>query len=286
MRNKPAYRAESGSAGGARPRLLREQDLGPLLRRGSSRLYRFGSDRLLRVYNKPQETLLREIRRSLEARRAGLPAVETEAEPVRLEDGCYGVMLCTQGNLASIQLKAQPRDAAGIHLANAGLLATIHRAPAWSGLPSQRELLFSRISQSGRLDLRLRQQALRWLEQLPDDSRVCHGNFQNSEIVIADDGAVLATGWRNASRGNPLADLAHALLILKMPAARNSWLRAALLRWSQKTIAARLCAAYQEASGADLAELPLWLKVCAASRSSERRRNATELKYLIDTVRR
>ncbi len=285
MRNKPAYRAESGSAGGVRPRLVREQDLGPLLRRGSSRLYQYGADRLLRVYNKPLETLQREIRRSLQARQAGLPAVELEAEPVRLEDGSFGIVLCTQGVLASMKLKAEPRAAARIHHASAALLAALHRAPGWSELPSQRQLLFSRISQSGRLDLRSRQQALRWLEQLPDGSQVCHGNFQSSEIVLTADGGPIATGWRNASSGNPLADLAHTLLVLRMPAAHHNWLRATLVRWSQKSVAARLCAAYQEASGSDMAELDLWLKVCAASRTSERRRNATELGFLIDTVR-
>jgi len=281
------FKTRSRASNGAEPVLVKDDQLGKLLRSGSSKLYEFGEGQLLRSFGKPLATVQREVRRCKQAQAEGLPAVEIVQGPVRLEDSSFGfVFLSHGGTLASLRLKSQRSAAPQIQHGCAQLLAEIHRTPAWAALPSQRERLFQRISQAARLNLRLRQQALRWLEDLPDDSKVCHGNFQASEVLLSGQQRMLATGWRNAARGNPIADLAHAVLLLTLPVGKDGWLRGLLTQWSQKAAARRLVDAYRESADGDLSQLPLWIKVCAAMRSSESRRSNRDVEQLAGLLRR
>ncbi|MFC2013409.1 phosphotransferase family protein [Chloroflexota bacterium] len=58
---------------------------------------------------------------------------------------------------------------------------------------------------------RVKEVVLEALEQLPDGSAVCHGDFHPRNIIISSRGPVIID-WANATQGNPLADVAWILL--------------------------------------------------------------------------
>jgi thiamine kinase-like enzyme len=48
----------------------------------------------------------------------------------------------------------------------------------------------------------LREKALSYLAALPDDKKICHGDFHPGNVLITDKGAIVID-WMTASSGNP-----------------------------------------------------------------------------------
>jgi uncharacterized protein (TIGR02172 family) len=54
------------------------------------------------------------------------------------------------------------------------------------------------------------------LESMPKRSRVCHGDFNPSNIVIAEDGIPYILDWSHATQGNASADVARTYLLFRL----------------------------------------------------------------------
>src|SRR3954447_3902123 len=81
------------------------------------------------------------------------------------------------------------------------------------GLPSQRDRLVSKIRRSAAtLDVSLAR-ALDLITAGTGTPRLCHGDLHPSNILLARDGPVVVD-WFDASRGDPVADVARSLLTL------------------------------------------------------------------------
>lgn len=53
------------------------------------------------------------------------------------------------------------------------------------------------------------------LGEMPDDERLCHGNFHPDNVLMTLQGPVII-GWMDATRGSPLVDIARTSLLLSM----------------------------------------------------------------------
>lgn len=51
------------------------------------------------------------------------------------------------------------------------------------------------------------------LKSLPEGDSVCHGDFHPDNVLLSDDDVTIID-WMDASRGNPLADIARTSIIL------------------------------------------------------------------------
>ena len=71
-----------------------------------------------------------------------------------------------------------------------------------------RATLQADIQQTTVLPANLQLAALNMLRQLPDDDKLCHGDFHPDNIIVAPDGLVVVD-WANAVCGHPLADVAR-----------------------------------------------------------------------------
>lgn len=54
------------------------------------------------------------------------------------------------------------------------------------------------------------------LESMPKHNKVCHGDFNPSNIIITEDGTPYILDWSHASQGNAAADAAITYLIFKL----------------------------------------------------------------------
>ena len=54
------------------------------------------------------------------------------------------------------------------------------------------------------------------LEGMPKHTKVCHGDFNPSNIIIAEDGTPYILDWSHATQGNASADVARTYLIFKL----------------------------------------------------------------------
>ena len=54
------------------------------------------------------------------------------------------------------------------------------------------------------------------LEGMPKHKKVCHGDFNPSNIIITDDGTPYILDWSHATQGNASADVARTYLLFRM----------------------------------------------------------------------
>jgi aminoglycoside phosphotransferase (APT) family kinase protein len=93
--------------------------------------------------------------------------------------------------------------------------AALHRVAAPDNLPAVREGLRRSIVGSDRVPDQLRAMALDMLDRLPDGDRLLHGDFHPGNLMLKGAAPVIID-WTNASRGDPNADVARSVLMLKL----------------------------------------------------------------------
>jgi aminoglycoside phosphotransferase (APT) family kinase protein len=98
------------------------------------------------------------------------------------------------------------------------LLADVHRSlfdlvPPVT-LPRQRDRLASKIRRSAATIEPSFAQALELMPEAASAPRLCHGDLHPSNVIMSPDGPMVVD-WFDASRGDPLADIARSLLVLR-----------------------------------------------------------------------
>lgn len=118
-----------------------------------------------------------------------------------------------EGETLSRAVRARPWEVFGAARRLAKLHASIHERSA-PELPSQRARLAEEIRTSDAVTDAVRQRALATLNDLPDGTAVCHMDVHMLNVIVHSDEPVLID-WVLAVQGNPLADVAAAVLQLR-----------------------------------------------------------------------
>jgi aminoglycoside phosphotransferase (APT) family kinase protein len=95
------------------------------------------------------------------------------------------------------------------------LQARLHDSVAPPTLRDLRGMLRERIDTAPHLSPRLRACARELLAALPDGDRVCHGDLHPGNVIVGKKGPVVID-WTNATRGDPMGDLACTVLMLRV----------------------------------------------------------------------
>ena len=84
-----------------------------------------------------------------------------------------------------------------------------HTAPQLNKLKDKmsRKIAATELDATTRYDLHTR------LEGMPKHNKVCHGDFNPSNIIITDDGTAYILDWSHATQGNASADVARTYLL-------------------------------------------------------------------------
>ncbi len=147
--------------------------------------------------------------------------------------------------------------------------ALLGAAEAPAGLPSAVDRLRDGIEHS-EVPETVRLQALGNLDGLPDGDRLVHGDFHPGNLIWAEDGPVLID-WANASRGDPAADHARTLVLLRtgtLPPGMPLLLRG-LAKVARGMIIRSYRRAYNSALPIDPSTLARWELPVAVARVSE-----------------
>jgi aminoglycoside phosphotransferase (APT) family kinase protein len=147
--------------------------------------------------------------------------------------------------------------------------AALHATPAPDALPSLRPVLRHQIA-SPRVPEGIARAAAAAIEDLPDNDRLLHGDFYPGNIILTARGPVVID-WPAATRGDPTADVARTVLLLRLgeppPGAP------ALVRLGsglgRRIILRRYLRTYRRAHLLSEDELQRWLLPIAASRIAE-----------------
>jgi aminoglycoside phosphotransferase (APT) family kinase protein len=152
------------------------------------------------------------------------------------------------------------------------LHAALNAVPAPGTLPDLREACERHIrSLDVPTDLEhLRAFALQTLASVPDGDALCHGDFHPGNIIDSVRGPVVID-WPNAARGDPDADYARALLLLKLgePPPGSSLLLRTGAHVLRRLLLSRYRAAYAARRRPDPRAVARWQVVRAADRLSE-----------------
>ena len=122
-----------------------------------------------------------------------------------------------------------------------------------------RKICMAELDATTRYDLHTR------LEGMPKHSKLCHGDFRPSNIIITEDGTPYILDWSHATQGNASADAARTYLCF--------WLKGDIEG------AEKYLDLFCEKSGTDKRYVQKWMPIVAASQSVKG--NAKEREFLL-----
>ncbi len=148
--------------------------------------------------------------------------------------------------------------------------AALHAAKGPQSLPSIKIALTQLISESELVPTDLGMFAIERLAQLPDGDRLCHGDFHPANLILSGRGPIVID-WPNAASGDPHADVARTLLMLRiatLPDGSTAILRS-LDHIGRRIFLRRYLAAYRRARPLDMTLVERWMIPVAARRLRE-----------------
>jgi aminoglycoside phosphotransferase (APT) family kinase protein len=117
------------------------------------------------------------------------------------------------GQTISDAVRTRPWQIVGAARKLAEMHASVHERTS-EDLPSQRERITQEIETAKDLEKSTKHSALRVLNELPDANIVCHNDIHMLNVIIHPTDSMIID-WMLATRGNPLADVAAAVLQLR-----------------------------------------------------------------------
>lgn len=234
-----------------------------------SEVFALGDDRILKLFKAKWSALA-----PVEAEMAGMlerAGVEAPRVVQVLEqDGRPGIVFggLPVGRTLGAEVRARPwgiiayaRDLAERH-------AVVHRRVS-TELPSQRERLRDEITRSDGITERARRMALETLESLPDGTQVCHNDIHMLNVIVHERGSAIID-WVLATSGNPLADVANALLQLRFGEQPKGFVARSALEGGRAVFWRAYRARYLELRPTAQAELARWELPVAAGLAGRR----------------
>ena len=106
------------------------------------------------------------------------------------------------------------------------------------------------------------------LESMPTHSKLCHGDFNPSNVIVRDDGELFIIDWAHVTAGNASADAARTYLVF--------WLNGKI------DDAEKYLEMFSEKSGIEKRLIQKWIPIVAASQLSKG--NETEREFLMQWI--
>ena len=141
------------------------------------------------------------------------------------------------------------------------LQASVHTKRA-TGLLKIKEKMNAKISQTD-LDDCMKYELHARLEGMPNHIKLCHGDFNPSNVIVKDNGEMFIIDWSHATQGNASADVARTYLIFKLE--------------GNDRIAEKYLDMFCNKTGLSKSYYLRWLPIVAASQSVKKNESEKEL---------
>ena len=188
---------------------------------------------------------------------AGLPVPEVHG--VIEVDGQQGIIMeHIRGPLMADVFISRPWKMPEFAKEMAELNVKVHRCTT-RGLPSLKDRLESRIYKSSEIPSDIKEPVLKILLDLPSGEAICHGDFHPRNIIMTKDkDSPVIIDWVDATRGDPVADVARTWLLLKMaPYAFGRKVRW-FIRFAESILWSNYIKRYRQLRDISVEELTLW----------------------------
>ncbi|RJE87046.1 aminoglycoside phosphotransferase [Paenibacillus sp. 1011MAR3C5] len=262
---------------------------------GCAEVFEWGEGKIVKLAkpNTNEWALRRELNHSRIAKSCGLPVpdayelIHTDGRPGIVFEHIKGESLMKRfvdRAASALQAFSGTRDDLGAAL-TANLLFQVHQQSA-EGLPRQRESLEYDIRSTAYLTEKEHDAVIDHMNRLPEKEQLCHGDPNPGNILLREHDAFLID-WNNASIGNPEADLAEYILMIRytiLPSHLPELFNQVLDAKRESTILS-FVAEYKGLSGIGHAEIVPWLPVIAARKLCADAISEEENRFLIQEVR-
>lgn len=235
----------------------------------TAEVYTWNEGTILKLFHEwfPLSAIEHEAQVAHAVHEAGLP-VPAVGDLIEI-DGRYGLVYERVIGVSMLEAQAShPWTLLRCARLLAELQADMHETEAAQGLPAQHQSLRRKIQEAKVLTSDLREAALRMLEELPQGYQLCHGDFHPGNVMMTERGAVVID-WIDATRGNPLADVARSSLLMDMAplqdGAPHPWILGLGRKWFHRAYLRR----YFQLRPENQQDLTAWRLVNAAARLSE-----------------
>ena len=255
---------------------------GKLLAEGRTAwVYEYGDDKVLKIF-KPsfsQRIAQYEFDKALNSEKTGydIPKVYEiltyEGQLAIVYQRVFGVDLTDRILEKPVSIFKNSKLVARLHY-------KMHRFYA-DKLNSQKTHLIKKINNTVHLDENIKKKVIDYLNALPQDNKLCHGDFHLGNIMLTDDGPIIID-WIDASSGHPLADVARTVIVnssAKIPTGTPNKL---FLTIGRKIFLRIYLKLYFKLSQYSRKELDAWFLPVAAAHLSENIHD--EKNYLIKLV--
>lgn len=231
----------------------------------TAEIYTWGTNQILKLFRRgwPLSVVEQEAHISRTVHEMGLP-VPAPGGVIEV-DGRHGILYeRIDGPSMLRQLGAKPWTAIQSLHVFADLHARMH-AHTVREFPSQRQHLTHLIQQASPLPAEWTAAALTALNQLPDGSCLCHGDYHPDNVLMSPNGPIIID-WSEATSGNPIADVARTSLILRMGAPPPGGMSRLLIGPTRAVAQTTYVRRYMKRYPASRDELAAWHLPIAAAR--------------------
>lgn len=198
---------------------------------------------------------------------AGLPVPAVYG--VTQADGRFGIVyeeIIGQPLMESLQrrpwaVRETARFLADLHL-------QLHTARI-AALPRAVDRLTHAVERAPGLAETERASLLELIDQLPEGDAVCHGDFHPGNVYITERGPIVLD-WMDATRGNPLADVARTAVLFRAAVLPPDLPGRRVIELIRRTFRRVYLRRYFAAAPAEPERLAAWTAVIAGARLAER----------------
>ncbi len=181
---------------------------------------------------------------------------------VTTEDGKWIVVTeFIEGTPLDVLMNEHPEKEDEYLEAFVDLQMSIHEMRS-SGLLKIKEKMMSKIAQTD-FDDTIKYELQTRLESLPNHDKVCHGDFNPSNVIVKDNGEMYVIDWSHATQGNASADVARTYLMFNLD--------------GKEDLADKYLHLFCEKSGTTKRYVQKWLPIVAASQTVKKNEHEKEL---------
>ena len=127
-----------------------------------------------------------------------------------------------------------------------------------------------KINESEILDDTTRYELLQRLDSMEDENKLCHGDFNPSNIIITESGEHYIIDWAHVTSGNASADAARTFLLFSIQ--------------GKEELANKYLEVFSKKSGISVGNIQRWIPIVAATQMMKKQDNQEFLKHWIDVV--
>lgn len=112
-----------------------------------------------------------------------------------------------------------------------------------------------KLSNAKNIDENTRYELLQRLEGMKNHTKLCHGDFNPSNVIIKENGEVYVIDWAHVTQGNASADVARTFLIFSIE--------------GKNELAEKYINLFSEKSGISKANIQRWIPIVAATQMTK-----------------